>query len=433
MPENTTTQPIRFKFLRSHRFAQSDFLQKIAATLGSRGIVIILGFFTSIIIARSLGPEGRGQIGIASAITAMGVQLGLLGFHSANTFHVSKNPSLLPVMISNSILISILGGGVTMVLLFFFRHLMSGNSPLPLPLLILSLAIIPMSVCFSLFQGLLTGIQKFKDYNLSEILNKAINTLLILGFITFGTMSAIIASIFQAIAVAVCLVIMLKALFKSISGLKTPSFPLIKNNFLYGGKAYLTCFLGWGITRIDIFILQRFQGFEQVGYFSVALSLMDLLLILSSVVATILLPKLCAESDIKKKWTMTKKTTIGVTGIVLFTSLTVMLCDAPIRWVYGAQFAPCHLTLVYLLPGFIFLSIETILVQFIVSIHFPWRIVLIWGIALILKLMISIKLIPQMGVQGIGISWAIIYLFVLISVLINAKSTLKRFKTIEPC
>ena len=130
---------------------------------------------------------------------------------------------------------------------------------------------------------------------------------------------------------------------------------------------------------------------------------------------------------------MTKKTTIGITGIVLFTSLIVILCDAPIRWVYGAQFAPCHLTLVYLLPGFIFLSIETILVQFIVSVHFPWRIVLIWGIALILKLIISIKLIPQMGIQGIGISWAIIYLFVLISVLINTKSTLKRFKTIETC
>ena len=425
MPENTTTAPIRFKFLR---LTQSDFLQKIAAALGSRGIVIVLGFLTSIFIARALGPEGRGQFGVASAITAMGVQLGLLGFHSANTFHVSKKPSLLPVMISNSLLISGVIGGIAIVLLFFFRHLMLGNTSLPLPLLILSLAIIPMNICFLLFQGLLTGIQKFKDYNLSDILNKAISTFLILGFISIGTMSAVTVTLFQAVAIAVCLVVMLKAFSKSISGLKKPSFSLVKNNFFYGGKAYLACFFGWGITRLDVFILQRFQGFEQVGYLTVSLSLIEILLMFSSVTAAILYPKLCAESDIRKKWAMTKKTALGTTVIILLTSLIVMLWSAPIRWVYGSQFAPCHLILVSLLPGFILLSIETIMVQFIISIRFPWSIVIIWGAALALKFIVSLGLIPHMGMKGVGISWTIIYLIVFTSISINIKFILKKAK-----
>ncbi|NGX50642.1 MAG: hypothetical protein K1060chlam2_00490 [Chlamydiae bacterium] len=412
-----------FQFFKAAR--RSEFIQKVVAALGSRVIVIVLGLFTSIFIARSLGPVGRGQFGVASAFTALGVQLGLLGFHSANTFHISKKPSLLSLLISNSLLISIVVGGASMVLLFFLRHPILGSNTIPLSLLILSLALIPMNICFLLFQGLLTGIQKFKEYNISDILIKAINTLLILAFVFIGSISVLHVTLFQVVATAICLVVMIRTFSKSIDSIQAPSLSLMRQNFFFGGKAYLACFFGWGITRVDVFILQRSQGFEQVGYFSVALSLLDYLLMFSAIVAGILYPKLCVESDIRKKWTMTKKTTLGSIVIILLSAIIAMLWKAPIRWIFGDEFAPCHLILVYLLPGFILLSIQTIMAQFIISIRFPWSLVFIWGSALGLKFIVSLGLIPQMGIRGIGISAILIYSYVFISVLINIKSILK--------
>jgi len=419
MTENTILSTLQI--LRPKQLLRSDLVQKMLAALGSRGIVVILGFMTSIFIARNLGPEGRGLLGIASAITALGVQLGLLGFHSANTFHVSKNPSLLPTMISNSLLISSFIGALMILFLFFFRHLILGKDSLPLPLLLISLAIIPPNICFLLFQGLLTGVQKFKDYNLSDIINKAINTLLILIYILTGSLSPLNATCFQGVALILCLGIMLKTLSKTSNGLKAPSFTLIKESFFYGGKAYLACFFAWGITRSDIFLLQRFHSLEEVGYFSVALSLIDILLMLSSVISAILHPKLCRESNLNKKWSMTKKTTLGSSAVILFAALIIYLWSAPIRWMFGARFALCHNALVYLIPGFILLSIQTILVQFIISIRFPWSLVLIWGGAFGLKLLISLILIDTMGIKGVGIAWTITYLAIFIGVAINIK------------
>ncbi len=422
MIENSRVKFFYPRLLRLRQLIQTDFVQKVMAALASRGIVLILGFITSIFTARLLGPEGRGLFGIATAITALGVQLGLLGFHSANTFHVSKNPSLLPTMITNSFVISMAMGVLLMGLIFCLRHYILGKDSLSFFLLCLCLVNIPLNICFLLFQGLLTGLQKFKNYNRSEVLNKLINTLLILGCIFTGNLSPITATVFQGAAFMVSIIYMLKAFFKSPKGLTKPSLSLLKENFFYGGKAYLACFFAWGIMRLDIFMLQRFQNLEAVGYFSLALTLIDILLMFSSVVAAILHPKLCIESDLKKKWIMTKKTTLGSSVVILLAACIVIVWKAPIQWMFGAEFIPCHRTLLYLLPGFFFLSIQTILAQYIISIKFPWSLVTIWGVALGFKFLFSLVLVPDMGIKGIGISWAIIYFFVLISVFINIHS-----------
>ena len=427
---NTKTQPLRLGYSRLLSFieknAQSSFLKTILTSLGSRAFVIVLGFFTSIIVARTLGPVGRGYLGVATTLTGLGVQLGLLGFHSSNTFYVSKNPYLLPTMISNSILISCIIGGFTTIILFFMRYLIIGDTTLPLPLLLISLALIPLNICFLLFQGLLTGIQKFKHYNLSEVFNKSIHVFLILAFFLIGTFSVTTIILFQGIAITVSLLFMFRAFSQPLKTWKAPSFSLIKKNFFYGGKSYLACFFGWGIIRMDVFILQRFQGFEEVGYFSVALSLIDILLMFSAVIAGILLPKLCVETDLQKKWALTKKTTLWSTTIILIGSLLLTLWKAPIEWMFGPQFIPCHQALLFLLPAFILLSVETILVQFIISIRLPWSLVVIWAVALILKLGISLGLTPSIGIAGIGISGALTYLFVLAAICYSIRSILKQ-------
>jgi len=396
--------------------------------LGSRAIVILLGITTTVFVARQLGPEGRGQLGVANTLTALGVQLGLLGFNRANIFHVSKKTSLLSVMITNSLLISSVVGGLVMILLFFSHHTLLGIDSLPMPLLTLSLAIIPLNICFLLFQSLLRGVQNFKHLNLNEILLKSVTTVLLLTIISMGTLSVVSATLFQGIAIAVCIIWTFRTFSKSINGFNAPSLFHIKNNFFYGGRSYLVSFFTWGIKRVDVFFLQHSQGFEQVGYFSVALSIIDILFMFSIVVTGILYPKLCAESDILKKWELTKQTALYSTIFILFIALIVMLWGAPILWMFGTQFAPVHLILVYLLPGFILLSVQHILLQFIASIGFPWSLVTIWGIALGFKFVIGFTLIPQMGIKGVGISWAVIYLFVFISLSISIKSIIKQLK-----
>ena len=252
--------------------------------------------------------------------------------------------------------------------------------------------------------------------------------MLILTTLSFGTLTPLTVTLFQGIALIICLLIMIRSFAKSMKNFSFPSFKIIKENFFYGGKAYLACFFSWGVIRLDIFILQRSHGFEHVGYFSVALSLIDILLMFSTSVSAILLPKLCVEPDIQKKWLMTKRTALGSTAVILLVAFIAFVWEAPVEWLYGSQFSPCYRVLLLLLPGFILLSVESILIQFINSISIPWSVVVIWAVSFIIKFCLSISLIPKLGIEGLGLSWTLTYFFVFCAISLNIKLLLKKEK-----
>ncbi len=74
---------------------KSDFFKKVAETFSTRIILILLSLATGVIIARTLGPEGRGFFAMAMLVGAMGVQLANLGIHSSNTLYVSRDNNFL--------------------------------------------------------------------------------------------------------------------------------------------------------------------------------------------------------------------------------------------------------------------------------------------------------------------------------------------------
>jgi hypothetical protein len=84
----------------------SDFVRKVAETFLTRILLIGIGLITSVIVARVLGPEGRGLYAVAATIAAMGVQLGNLGLHASNTYYVAQKPELLPFLMGNTLIAS---------------------------------------------------------------------------------------------------------------------------------------------------------------------------------------------------------------------------------------------------------------------------------------------------------------------------------------
>src|SRR5436190_1021101 len=93
-----------------HRIRSSGLFKKILGTFGTRILMTVLGLATSVIIARLLGPQGRGYFATIAAISGIGIQFGNLGLHSSNTYYVSKDKSVLPAMLGNTLLVS-LGAG----------------------------------------------------------------------------------------------------------------------------------------------------------------------------------------------------------------------------------------------------------------------------------------------------------------------------------
>jgi len=83
--------------------AGTELRRSVLETYGTRVLVVAVTFATAVVIARELGPTGRGFYAVAATVGAIGVQFGNLGLHASNIYHVAKDRALLPALIGNTL------------------------------------------------------------------------------------------------------------------------------------------------------------------------------------------------------------------------------------------------------------------------------------------------------------------------------------------
>ncbi|HEY5038273.1 MAG TPA: hypothetical protein VIJ93_04295, partial [bacterium] len=174
-----------------HRITHSDFVRKVSETYLTRIILIPLGLVSSVIVARALGPPGRGYFAVAMTVATLGIQFGNLGLHASNTYYVAKNRKWLPVLIGNSLRLSFwlggIGGGIAWVVFQVWPQL----APIHGSLLALSLVWIPFGLAYMLFQNLLIGVHDVRAYNKIELGGRFLSIGLIFLIVFFQKVSVL--------------------------------------------------------------------------------------------------------------------------------------------------------------------------------------------------------------------------------------------------
>jgi len=410
---------LRQFFVRSYqKIKPSDFVQKVAETLLTRILLIGVGLITSVIVARVLGPEGRGLYAVAAAIGAIGVQFGNLGLHASNTYYVSRDKKLLPALIGNTILVSCAVGIPIIVLIWVILSLWPKLAPIDGLLLVLSLAWVPLGLVCLLLQNLLLGVQEVHAFNKIELVTKVVGVGLIalLTFMRIATVEAIFST--GLVTLVISSIWNLQRLKSHLTRSLHASMALLKQNIQYGVKAYLTAFFSFLVLRVDLLMVKYILGPEQTGYYSIAANIAELVYILPVVVATILFPKLSSLTNIKEQWYLTKKAAVSTgAGMLLVLALAGLLAKPVVRMLYGDPFLPSVSPFLWLLPGMLFLGVETVAVQFLNSLGFPKVIVAVWGLSCLLNIGLNILAIPEYGIVGASmvssLSYFVVFAFVI--------------------
>jgi O-antigen/teichoic acid export membrane protein len=413
------------------RAIASDFIRKVTATFATRIFLIGLSLLTSVIIARVLGPEGRGVYAVAKSIGAIGVQFCNLGVHTSNIYYVAKDRKLLPALVGNSLLISFCLGGFGAAIAGLIFYLQPNLAPLQGLILVLALMWIPVGLAYMLLQNLLLGIHEIRAYNSIEILSKTIAVLLLVIVIAIKAIKVEIIFGINLVFVIIGLLGVLRKLNVYLFEPIRPYLNLIKENIGYGFKAYLSCFFAFIVLKADLLVINYMLGEEKAGYYSVAANLADLIYMLPIVFSAILFPKLSSMSSNVDKWKLTKKAGSVMGLILLVISLGVMSISKPvIVLLFGEKFIPATSAFIYLMPGIFFLGMQNVVVQFLNSIGFPVIIVWIWLGVSIENVILNIYLVPIHGIVGASIASSICYLtiFLIVGVIIYGKLSKCEYK-----
>jgi O-antigen/teichoic acid export membrane protein len=408
--------------------AGTELRRNVFESYGTRLLVVAVTFATAVVIARELGPTGRGFYAVAAAVGAIGVQFSNLGLHLSNTYYVAKDRALLPALIGNTLavvfvacVLTVLGG----VGLVFWPRL----SPVHGGLLLLSLASVPVGLAYLLTQGLLLGVNEVRAYNQIECGGKLLVLALICvpAFVHRGTVE-----LFFGMTLSSVMVSFLWALLRLRRVTMEPlelSLAVFRQSISTGINAYMILFFGFLVLRIDLLMVKYMLGATEAGYYSISQVLAENTMMFPVVVGSLLFPKLSALKGREEKLELANKAVLATAALMLPAVVIGALAAGPIISVaFGRSFLPAVAPFVWLMPGTYFLGIETVMVQLLNSEGFPPIIVAAWIADTIVNVAVNFWAIPRYGITGASFVSSVCYflIFLIVSAVVWKRNYTRR-------
>jgi len=384
------------------------FTKNILITFITRILQLVLGIGSSIIIARILGPEGKGVYSLVILLPAFLIIFTNFGIGPASIYYIGKkkysSKEVFGVNIIFSILISIFAIIIGLiVILFLGKKLFPGIEK---EYLFLALLLIPFQIFLQFVVNILLGLQKFKKYNFINLIQTFIFLFLIIVFLLglhFGIKAVIIAQILSIFIGSIFLFFQVKKETKGI--VFSLNKNLLKDFFLYGAKVYFGNILGFLHYRIDMFILNIFLNPIAVGFYSIAVVLSEKIWFISQSAGVLLFPRVSSETDSKKLKEFTPLVCRNILFItVLVVILLFLLSHSLIILLYSNQFFNSILPFQILLIGVVTISGWRILANDLYGRGKPILNSYITGISIVINIILNIILIPKYGI--IGVAWA---------------------------
>jgi O-antigen/teichoic acid export membrane protein len=400
--------------MRAERFVTGT-IQILGTRIGN----LAVRFVYSILLARMLGPEGKGIYSLVLIFSGLFVTFLSFGLGPATVYFTAKGAYPRKTVLENSSL-AILILGIAGIALGVVVLLATGQMiypEIPRQLLFLSLLLIPLNLFNKqLATQYLLGINRIDRYNLSGFGSVFIPFVFFLvSILLFGrNLTAVIWS--RVIGLTFLAGLLYYWLRQSVGGF---SFDLnrgyIKDVYQYGIKAYFANIIGFLNYRVELFLLGYYLPLSTAGYYAVAVGLAEMLWLVSQSAGTMIFPMVSAEQNEERKKTITPLVMRTVLGITLLGAVILyLLADFFIPLVYSNLYDPSVPLFKILLPGIVFVSGSRVLANDIAGRGKPILNTYVGGVGFLIQLVLNLSLIPVYG--AIGAAWAstTAYLFLLV-------------------
>ena len=385
-----------------------------------RIVVLILSFLSSWITARYLGVELKGKL---SYFITMGGFIWMVmdfGLFRSYPYIVRKNPDkvdslftwTLLCFVAETIIMSLLGLGLlnlwSSLLGFTFSRIT----------ILLFVLFITLTKLFMQMQGLYVGLDRIFESSIGYFLNSFVGTaLFVLAFFLLRNSDRLLVvmciTIFTAFSCALYL------LLKYGQKIRWSELELSfsKVAYSYGFRVFLSSLFIMLLLKVDIVIVKQMLGFAEVGIYSVASHIVDILQVASNMVGSLLLVKLSDTEDDVEKWVLMKKMLMV---FFLFLSVAnigfILVGKLILQVMFGEQFVPVYYVYIWLMPACYGLSFGSLFNNYLNAKGFPIISIILPALAVVLNVALNYILIPVWGIYGAAVATSVAYLlwFILI-------------------
>jgi O-antigen/teichoic acid export membrane protein len=381
------------------------FVHSASITLIARGLALPIGIASSIITARTLGPEGRGVLAALMVLQGLAIQFGTLGYNGSITYFLSHEPGRARNIVGNSVWTAI-GGGMLVAAVFAAAGAMAPQAVLGTVeprLFRLLLASLPFTFLSQFLQNVLVARQSMLAFNLLDLLVRttllSAYAVVLLGF-GLGTDAAIWS--FAGVS-AVGGLLYLFVIYRRERFTLAFDRPLFGQMFGFGSRIYAASILSYLVLRLNMLIINPVLGERDAGLFSVVLLFMDLVALVPQTLGLILFPAVARDNEGSALLTA-KVFRFTLYGVGALCVVIAIAAQPLIRLMFGDEFAAAAPALQWLAPGILAMALMTILNNDLAGRGMPAIVIATPAVAVACSALLHRLLLSPLGLVGSSVA-----------------------------
>ena len=369
------------------------------------------GFFAAaLLIARGLGPAGRGTTAFITVTSLVVGRMTKVGVTEATTVFAAQRPRLRPQLLANLLLFTLAGAGagaafVAVVLLALGHARPAGLGPKEIGILVAATLANSVLVGANAF---LLGCGRFRERSILTAVGPWLYAALVGCFWVAGGLTIARAATAWAVGEALWALGLGVASVRGV-GIVRPSIALLRESIRFGVRAWLGTLANFANFRADQILMGFISTQAALGIYAVAVNVSEVVLYLPQATATALLPLLAGT----RREQSTEKTLMTFRSVMLVTCTSVVVAAAAgaplLPIVFGAAYRPSVTPFMWLLPGAIGFAATLVLSNALVAVSRPGLSSVGPLVSLVVGLAADVALIPRFGATGAAAAACVAY------------------------
>jgi O-antigen/teichoic acid export membrane protein len=390
---------------------RSSIVRDSLDTFGTNAFNLILTLVSTLVILNKVNPGVKGlyntvQLWGAGFSTLLGLSINSAVIYFVSRYKIQNTQvsiKKLAVGVSSAIILI----GATVVFALRGSSFFAGT---PASYLAAIVVYGVGSFVLNIFTAILRGENKFRSYNMILLVQKILVT--VLALIVFLHPSATVW-VWATIAITLSMIVFAFFCIKRWSGsMPQPNpgddIPIQAGSIVkYSLKAHVSNVMTYLNQNVGSYIVQGSYGIRNFGVYSVAVTMMGLVWIIPDAVSLVIMSRIAAMKEQSDKLRLTLISTKIVTYVTLVSAvLLVWVANVFVPMIfpmYVGALAP----LKYLIVGSVFISYAKVLTNSISAYGRPELNILPTALGIASNILLSILLIPVMGINGVAMATSI--------------------------
>jgi O-antigen/teichoic acid export membrane protein len=383
----------------------------VLITYAGKVATLVGNLLISVLLARQLGPSGRGSLAVAFSFAQILAQLGSLGLATANPYFAATRRADVGALVSTTLWFAGVVGfalaGLGAALYAVFPDVIGG---IDWATLAIASGIVPAMLAGILLQGIFLGEQRIVEYSAVEAVQvlatfvALVFTAVALDLTPTKALGIMLVTAWAAVAV------MLLLLRADRPFLRRPDYGLARRLLKYGVRIYAATILAFLVIRFDILLVNGYLGSANAGIYAVVAGLVEGMYLLPASIGVIVFARIAGGTPT----TMTLEVfrVIAVLyGILCL--ISIPLAEPAIDIMFGSEFSQAVELYYWIVPGVYALGMVTIISNHLAGRGFPIEAVIVWVIGLSVNVAMNVLLLPERGLYIAALASSVSYAILL--------------------